>query len=138
MSLKWPISYHFGLEQFDFAAIHDWLTHSYWSPGISREKVEKGFANSTVCVGAFAGDAQIGVARVISDTTRFAYVCDVFVQESFRGQGVARAMVTQLIEYPVLREVNSWYLLTKDAQPVYAGLGFIEFPDPERFMVWRR
>jgi GNAT superfamily N-acetyltransferase len=65
-------------------------------------------------------------------------VCDVFVQESFRGQGVARAMVTQLIEYPVLREVSSWYLLTKDAQPVYAGLGFIEFPDPERFMMWRR
>lgn len=132
------IRYDFNLNLFDFEAVHDWLTHSYWSPGINREKVEKGFANSTLCLGAFADDQQVGCARVVSDTTRFAYLADVFVREDFRGQGIARAMVSHLIEHPKLREVGLWCLLTKDAQSVYRGLGFVEFPDPERFMVLRR
>ena len=131
------LSFIFDLAQFDFAQVHQWLAATYWSPGISREKVEKGFRASTLCVAAFAEDHMAGVARCISDTTRFAYVADVYVAAEYRKRGIAREMVRRLMEHPKLKNVESWYLLTEDAQGVYTGLGFKQFPYPERFMVCR-
>jgi GNAT superfamily N-acetyltransferase len=122
----------------DFAAIHGWLTTTYWSPGISRALVEQGFANSRLVMGAFAGGRQVGVARALTDTTRFGYVLDVFVDEAFRGQGIARAMVQRLVDHPAAAAVRTWTLLTRDAQPVYRGIGFATFEHPDRFMVLRK
>lgn len=137
MSSSNHVTFSDDLTTFDFAVIHAWLTNTYWSPGISREKVERGFRASTVCVGAFLAGAQIGVARCVSDTTRFAYVADVFVAEPHRGQGVARGLVRQLLRHPLLRDVETWYLLTRDAHGVYAGLGFEPHPRPQDFMRYR-
>ena len=132
------VTFSADLATFDFAVIHSWLTRTYWSPGISREKVERGFRASTVCLGAFLDGAQIGVGRCLSDTTRFAYLADVFVAEPHRGRGVARALVRQLMQHPLVREAETWYLLTRDAHGVYAGLGFEPHPRPQDFMRFRK
>ena len=129
-------TYSFDLSKFDFETIESWLSATYWSPGISRKKIEKGFCGSTVCVGAFDGARQIGVARCVSDTTRFAYVADVYVEESSRKQGVARQMVKLMMEHRLLKEVEKWYLLTQDAHGVYAGLGYKPFEHPGHLMVY--
>ena len=128
-------TYSFVLSDFDFEAIQRWLTATYWSPGISRERVEKGFRASTLCIGAFDQGRQIAVARCVSDTTRFAYIADVYVDEAFRGQGIAREMVARLMAHPLTADTDKWYLHTVDAHQVYAGLGFKLFPHPERVMV---
>ena len=65
-------------------------------------------------------------------------IADVYVDEAFRGQGVARQMVRQLLSHPEIAEVDNTYLLTQDAQLVYRPLGFDRYPHPERFMVRRR
>jgi hypothetical protein len=36
---------------------------------------------------------QIGVAHVVSERARFAYLCDVFVLAPKRGRGVGRALL---------------------------------------------
>ena len=131
------VTYSFEREELDFVRIHQWLTGSYWSVGIGRERVEKGFANSTLCIGAFCAGQQIGVARVVSDTTRFAYVADVFVDEAFRKRGIGREMVRQLMGHPLMSETTMWCLLTLDAHGVYESLGFEKTTHPERFMIWR-
>ncbi|MBW8856786.1 MAG: N-acetyltransferase, partial [Bradyrhizobium sp.] len=41
------------------AAIHAYLTRSYWSPGIPKEVVERAIANS-LCFGIYLGAAQVG------------------------------------------------------------------------------
>ncbi|HYE04851.1 MAG TPA: GNAT family N-acetyltransferase [Planctomycetota bacterium] len=122
----------------DLARVHAWLSDTYWSPGIPLALVERGFRHSTAVCGAYATGAQIGVARVLSDTVRFAYIGDVFVDPAWRNRGVARAMVRHLMELPVLAECQSWYLLTRDAHGVYAGLGFAPFAKPEDLMTLRR
>ncbi len=132
------ITFTHDVNTFDFEAIHTWLASTYWSPGIAREKVEKGFKASTVCVGAFEGATQVGAGRCMSDTTRFGYIADIYVHESQRGKGIARLMVKHLMEHPLVRDVDSWYLLTRDAQAVYAGLGFEVFPRPDNFMIKRK
>lgn len=132
------LRYSFELQDFDFARIHDWLSHSYWSPGISREKVERGFRHSSLVIGCFAGAEQVAVARVLTDTTRFSYLSDVFVDSAFRGRGIAGEMVRRLLDHPDLREVECHYLFTHDAHPIYRREGFEVYPFPERLMFRRR
>ena len=75
--------------RFDVAAIHRFLSGSYWSPGIPQALIERAIANS-LCFGALLGGEQVGFARVVTDRATFAYLADVFVVEEHRGKGLAR------------------------------------------------
>lgn len=127
-----------ALDRFDFATCHAWLSSSYWSPGISRVEVEHGFKNSTLVLGAYSENAQVGCLRVVSDRTRFAYFMDVFVDERHRGRGLGRALVKSAVEHPDLRLVYKWTLATADAHGVYREVGFSSLPEPERWMYLER
>ena len=124
-------------ERLDFEKVHSWLTATYWSPGIERATVERGARHSALVVGAYHEGAQAGYLRVVSDTTRFAWICDVFVEEAHRGQGLAKAMVRFALEHPELQDVKRWVLATRDAQEVYRSVGFEELPEPARWMQLR-
>jgi GNAT superfamily N-acetyltransferase len=126
------------LRRFDFERCHGWLTGSYWSPGITRAEVERGFSFSTLVVGAYERERQHGCLRVSSDRTRFAYVMDVFVDPAQRGRGLGTAMMRFALEHPALALVQRWLLGTNDAHEVYRKLGFGELPDPQRWMTLRR
>jgi len=67
---------------------------------------------------------------------RFAWICDVFVAEAHRGKGLAKAMVRYALEEPEHREIKRWLLATADAHAIYAEVGFIPLPSPERWMVY--
>ena len=122
------------LSRFDFATCHRWLTDAYWSKGIPRESVEHAFSNSTLVVGAYEGDVQIGCLRAVSDRTRFGYLFDVYVDSKHRGQGLGRKLVSFALEHPDLSRVFIWMLGTLDAHGVYAPLGFAPIENPERLL----
>jgi len=120
--MQWTLSTEPSKIQLDI--VYRWLRDSYWSPGVRRSICEKAFANSIV-VGAYSDDdRQLGVARVATDRATFAWLCDVFVDESARGHGIAKAMVSTLLEHPELQTVRRWSLGTRDAHELYRGLGF--------------
>ena len=119
--------------ELDLDVIHSFLSDSYWAQNIPREIVERAIAGSHV-VGAYADNGQIGFARVITDHATFAYLADVFVLPEYRGRGIASAMVRHLQDHPSLQGLRRWLLITRDAQPVYKGLGWTEITDPARFM----
>ena len=129
----------------DLEVIHGFLRGAYWSPGIRREVVERAVAGSLV-VGAYVlrggqeGSTarerrweQVGFARAVTDYATFGDVCDVFVVEAHRGKGLARGMVKALMDEPRVQTLRRWALVTRDAQKVYAGLGFVEVK-PGRWM----
>lgn len=125
-----------GLDGVDFDLVHSWLTTSYWSPGVTRERCERAARGSSLVVSATDGEGcQIGYCRIVSDKATFAWVCDVWVAEAARGQGVARAMVARAMEDQDHQGLRRWVLATKDAHGVYAALGFEPLPMPERWMV---
>ncbi len=126
------------LTRIDFARVHEWLAATYWSPGIERRKVEQAARMSTLVIGAYRNEEQVGYARVVSDTVRFAYLADVYVDAAYRGYGLGRAIVRFAMEHPLLAEARSMLLATHDAHGVYAALGFEPLAHPEHWMRWRR
>ena len=118
----------------DWPRVHSWLASSYWTPGISLERVKRAAENSALVFSAFKNNVQVGFLRVVSDRTRFAYLCDVWIDAPHRGRGLARQMVQAALNHPDFTNCN-WLLATQDAHGVYAKLGFTPLPNPERFMV---
>ena len=121
------------ITRIDWNRVHAWLASSYWTPGISFERVKRGGENSALVLGAYKNGEQVGYARVVSDKTRFAYLCDVWVEQKHRGKGLARLMVQTALDHPDFATVN-WLLATVDAHGVYAKLGFTPLQNPERWM----
>ena len=126
---NWHVSLDPARLQLD--VVHGWLHTCYWSPGVRRDVVERAFANSLVA-GAYLEGRQIGVARAVTDQATFAWLCDVFVDEAARGQGIASAMVKALIEDPRLQTLRRWCLGTRDAHAVYRPFGF----EPVDARIW--
>lgn len=125
-------------ERLDFEVIHACLTRSYWSPGISRRLVERAAAHS-LCFGLYvdaapAGSRQVGYARVITDQATFAYLCDVFVLEEHRGQGLSKWLMQTIQAHPGLQHLRRFLLGTRDAHGLYAQHGFTPLADPTRMM----
>jgi GNAT superfamily N-acetyltransferase len=118
----------------DTPRVHGWLASSYWTPGIALERVVRQNAGSH-CLGAYHPEhGQVGFARVISDRASFAWLADVWVDESVRGQGLGRRMVNWFVEHPDYATVRRFALTTADAHGVYAALGFTPLLRPERLM----
>jgi len=122
----------------DMDAIVHMLTRAYWAVGRPREKTERAYQNSLV-FGVYDGDRQIGMARIITDTSIFAYLCDVFIHEDYRAHGLGKWLIQTIMQHPDLVDVRRWLLVTSDAHGLYEQFGFNTIEDPEHWMqVFRR
>lgn len=129
--------------RFDVALIHRFLSEeSHWARGIPRAIVERALAHS-ICFGAFSssdGDRgatrseQIGFARVVTDRATFAFLCDVFVVEAWRGRGVARRLLDAVFAHPALQGLRRFALTSRTAPGLYASYGFAPLGSPEVWM----
>jgi GNAT superfamily N-acetyltransferase len=120
-------------QRIDIAAVHAFLTQSYWSPGISREVVERAIANS-LCFGVYLGMQQVGFARVVTDQATFAYLADVFILESHRGAGLSKQLMEFIEGHEALQGLRRFMLATKDAHGLYAQFGFEALANPSLMM----
>ena len=73
-------------------------------------------------------------ARVITDRATFAYLGDVFVLEPWRGRGLSKWLVETIVADAELQGLRRWSLLTRDAHPLYARVGFTPLASPDRWM----
>ena len=128
-----PIRYSHDHADMQLERIHAFLADSYWAKDIPFDLAATSIENSVVA-GAFAEDEQIGLARLVTDKATFAYLADVYVEDDFRGRRIAFEMVKRLQELPELQSLRHWHLVTRDAQPLYAKLGWEAVPHPDRHM----
>lgn len=118
----------------DVDLIHSFLSEeSYWARGRAREQVERSLEHS-LNFGAYAGGEQVGFARVVTDRTTFAWLCDVFVVAAHRGRGLGKRLVEATLEHPELRDVYRWVLATADAHELYRRFGYDTVERPDRFL----
>ena len=117
----------------DVDRVHAWLAGVYWSIGIPRDVVARAMERS-LCFAAFVDGVQVGFARAVTDATTFAYVCDVIVDEAFRGKGVGKELMAAMMAHPDLQGLRRMSLVTRDAHSLYEPLGFKALGHPERHM----
>lgn len=113
--------------------IQELLGTSYWAPDRPMELTRRAIEHSLV-FGVYDGEQQIGFARIVTDYTVFAYVCDVMIADSYRGQGLGKWLVDSMLAHPELQGVRRWLLITRDAQGLYSQFGFVGLDEPERYM----
>jgi GNAT superfamily N-acetyltransferase len=109
------------------------LAKTYWASGRSRETVARSLENS-LCFGLYEGERLAGFARVVTDRATFAWLCDVFIGEEYRGRGLGKWLVEEVLSHPDLQGLRRWLLATRDAHSLYARHGFAPLQGPERWM----
>ena len=117
----------------DTDAIVDFLTRAYWAKGRPRERTERALTNSLV-FGLYHGEKLIGLARVISDYSIFAYLCDVFIHEDYRAHGLGKWLMETVHNHPDLQGLRRWILATRDAHGLYRHFGWDALANPEGWM----
>ncbi len=121
-------------DRLDLDVVHGYLSNeSYWSPGVSRDVVERAIANS-VPFGVYRGQAQVGFARVVTDRATFAWIADVFILPDHRGKGLSKRLMAAILAHPDLQGLRRWLLATADAHGLYRQFGFAELHNTGRFM----
>ncbi|RYY36936.1 MAG: N-acetyltransferase [Sphingobacteriaceae bacterium] len=118
----------------DFDVIYDYLNNeSYWAKGMPPEKLRIALDNS-MCFGLYHQGKQVGLARVVTDKSTFAYLCDVFVLTAHRKLGLSKWLVQTILNHPELQGLRRWALATADAHGLYSQFGFSVLSNPDRWM----
>jgi GNAT superfamily N-acetyltransferase len=119
----------------DLDAVHGFLQRSYWAAERPLETVKRSVEGSLNFGLYQAKDRrQVGFARVVTDFATFAWLCDVFVDEAHRGQGLGVWLMETVVEHPELRCMRLWMLGTRDAHGLYEKIGFTPLSAPEKWM----
>lgn len=98
------------------------LAKSYWAEKRSREKIGLSIKNS-ICIGVYFKDKQVGFARVVTDYSTMYWLCDVFIEEEYRGKGLGKELVKLIAESEELKDLYG-ILGTRDAHGLYEKFGF--------------
>lgn len=121
--------------RFDLARAHGWISQeSYWARNIPLATFEKAIRNSLV-FGAFAPDGTMAaMARVVTDRATFGWICDVFVDAAYRGEGLGKQLMAAIRAHPDLQGFRRMHLATRDAHRLYAQFGFSPLTKVENWM----
>ena len=109
----------------DVGAVHAVLsrTPTSWARDIPRSLVAKSIRNS-LCFGLFDGTRQIGFARVVTDSSTYAYLCDVYILEAYQGRGLGKWLMSMVMKHPSLQGLRRFQLVTRNAHGLYTRFGF--------------
>jgi GNAT superfamily N-acetyltransferase len=121
----------------DLDVVHGFLRRSYWAADRPLETVRRSVEHS-LGFGLYQVDdqRQVGFARVVTDFATFTWLCDVFIDEAHRGQGLGVWLMETVVGHPRLQGLRMWLLGTRDAHSLYEKVGFKPLGAPERWM-WK-
>ncbi len=117
----------------DLQVIAGFLSRSYWAATRPLETIERSLAHSLV-FGLYEGGRQIGLARIVSDYATFAWLCDVFIHEDYRSQGLGKWLMQTVLSHPDLQGLRRLVLITRDAHGLYRQVGWSALHNPEGWM----
>lgn len=116
----------------DLDYVANWLAEeSYWAQGRSAATQRRAIEGS-LNFGVFGPDGvQVGFCRYVTDRATFAWLCDVFVDEAHRGQGLSVWMIECSQQHPDLAGLKRQVLVTSSAAGLYRKFGFEVFDETE-------
>lgn len=121
-------------DKLDILSIHKFLANETdWAKDIPINTLKTSIKNS-LNFGLYYKNQQIGFARIISDFSTIAYLGDVFVLQEYRGKGLSKWLINEIMQHPNLQGLRRWILLTNTAEWLYKKYGFTEIANPEFYM----
>lgn len=121
--------------QLDISVISNWLIkESYWATNRSIETIKLSIENS-LCFGVYEKQKQIGFARIVTDYATFAWLCDVFILDDYKGKGLGKWLIETITTQPLLKNMRLFILATRDAHGLYERYGgFKSLDEPGKWM----
>jgi RimJ/RimL family protein N-acetyltransferase len=124
--------------QLQVSRIHRFLScEAYWSQGIPRSFVVRSIENS-ICFGLYYINEniplQIGYARMVTDQSTFAWLCDVYIEQFYRGRGLSKWLMECIMSSRYVKDLRRICLVTKDAHGLYQNYGFEVTETPANWM----
>jgi len=125
----------------DLKTAHRFIASSYWAKNIPYDLFEKSVRNS-LPFGVYRPGSEnkgsskklVGFARIISDFSTFAYLGDVFIDESDRKRGLSKWLVECILSHPELQGLRRICLGTQDAHTLYEKYGFKNLENPRNWL----
>lgn len=101
------------------------IKQTYWASDRPLEVIASSIENS-ICFGAFdsKSDELLGFARVVSDLCTCFYLCDVIVDEPYRGNGIGKALIKAITSDTRFDKLEG-LLITRDAHGLYSKYDFL-------------
>ena len=97
---------------------------TFWANGRDYSSLRRMLFNSTVVVSIWEKDCLIGFGRATSDKIYRAVLWDVVVKSEFKGVGIGKLIVENLINQKSIKNVERIYLMTTKKSSFYSKLGF--------------
>jgi spermidine synthase len=103
----------------------------WWSDETDdMQRVSEIVSGSHLFIVALKKEEIIGMGRAISDRTSDAYIQDVTVKKTYRGQGIGTAIIDDLIKKLRFDGINWIGLIAeKGSHGFYTRLGFHQMPN---------
>jgi ribosomal protein S18 acetylase RimI-like enzyme len=123
-----------ALGEGDAAQAERLLAGEHWWDGVAPAAlIQPAQRASAAWVGAHDGAGRlVGMARAVADG-RVAWLYDVVVERAWRGRGLGKRLLALLLDHPAVRRAPFVRLTTRDAQGLYAGLGFVDAAERRRW-----
>ncbi|MHA1983367.1 MAG: GNAT family N-acetyltransferase [Candidatus Hodarchaeales archaeon] len=123
----------------DIDILHYYLSkEAYWSKDIPKNLVRNSIKHSLNFSLLDPNNIFIGFARVVTDYYTFGWLADVFIDKSYRGQGLGKWLVQTVINHPKLQSLRNFLLFTKDAHGLYEQFGWKYLERPEILLAKRK
>lgn len=99
--------------------------NAYWQLHLTLDRLKLLIKNAQ-CFFAFSKtDEVVGFSRVVTDSTAFASLWDVVVDEQHRGKGIGITLMHNVFSDETLCNIGSWVLFTNTAKGLYEKFGFV-------------
>tara|TARA_Y100001968_G_C18978192_1_gene535512 strand:- start:131 stop:613 length:483 start_codon:yes stop_codon:yes gene_type:complete len=95
-----------------------------WANGRDFKSLRKMLLNSTEIISIWEKDCLIGFGRATSDKIYRAVLWDVVVKSEYKGIGIGKLIIENLINTKSIKSVQKIYLMTTNKSDFYKQFGF--------------
>lgn len=107
-----------------------------WAAGRTADQTREMLTHTDLAISAWDGERLVGFGRVLTDYVYRASIWDVIIHPDYQGQDLGTQIIQCILHHPDLKQVELFWLCTRDKQAFYEKLGFSS--NEQTGMVWAR